>query len=216
MTAASNQTPWDRWLEETLSVVAEKKLKGKYKSAIVRDALVTLARTGSDKAAYAAAGISRATFYGWISNDRYLEFSEGVARAREEYRLYHRPETIVEDVNRALRDYAAGRMQEIWKRTTEFYDKDGNATSSSLSTFIKSIPCPNWVVDRVMGPVSRRLSVLDACNILLQHGLLTNEQVLMISNGLDAIEGDMRLLSQKHSGTLADSEAVSTLEALSK
>jgi hypothetical protein len=210
------QPPWDRWLEETIAVVAAKRAKGKYKPEIVRDVLEALARTGSDKAAYSAAGIGRATFYGWLGDDRYSEFSEGVARAREEYRLYHRPETVIEDINRALRDYAAGRMQEVWRRTTENYDRSGELTGSTVSTFVKTIPCPNWVVERVLGPVARRISVLDACNILLQHGLLTNEQVLTISNGLDSIESDMRLLSQKHSGTLADSGAVATLEALSK
>lgn len=210
----SSSKDWERFLADTIAVVRQKGVKGKYKPELVEDILTAIAKTGSDKDSCKFAKLHPATFYRWLTEPSKREFHDGVARAREEWRLYHRPETAVEDAQRALSDYAAGRMVEKWEKRTEFFDKDGNLTGSSVTAMSKTIPCPHWVVDRVLGPLTRRLAVLDAANILLQHGLLTQEQVLTISTGLDHMESSMRLLSQKHSGTSGDADAIAVIEAL--
>lgn len=160
--------------------------KGKYSDPeIIRTICTTIALTGSDKAAYEAAGISHGTFYKWINSDKveFVELIEGIARAREEYRRSLSDEKI-RQANKALNEYLYGEAVEEWgDKTTISNIHDGEVKSQRVMKTAKTIKrgVPQWAIERVLG---KPLDVLEAIKTLVEAGILPRWIVPVVSEEL--------------------------------
>ena len=160
----------------------------KYTPQTIEKILTAIKETGSDKAGYGAGGINQDTFYAW--KNRYSEFSEGVARAKAEFRSFA-PESFIQQAKESLINYLFNGAVETWSSKEFYKDADGNIikTVERVSKVVR--PTPPWVIDHVLG---KNIPVLEAMQVLLTEGVATPDQARIIAEGISRMENELKRL----------------------
>lgn len=144
--------------------------KTKYTPEVAQKMFDVLAATGSDRAAFEAAGISSSTFYRW--KEEFSEFSEGIRAALSEFRDTC-PESLVRQANKAFADYLYGRVEISIATIQRKQLADGS--TESTETVRKLRPAvPRWAIERVLG---KPLDILEAVKTLSQAGIVPRHLV---------------------------------------
>ncbi len=172
--------------------------KPKYSLELANLIIDVLSRTGSDKAAYSAAGIRAGTYYRWLNEKS--EFNERVAQAKEDFSRTA-PEAFVKQTNQVLYDYLFTGHIETWTAREVHKDSSGNIvrTVERVSKVVK--PTPPWAIERVLG---KNLPVLEAMQVLLTEGVALPEQARIVASGISRIEDELKRLSDRGSSDRID------------
>ena len=163
----------------------------KYTPQTVEKILIAIKETGSDKAGYGAGGINQDTFYAW--KNRYTEFSEGVARARAEFRRIA-PESYAMQAKESLQNYLVNGSVETWSTKEVHKDAGGDVikTIERVSKVVKPTPC--WVIDRVLG---KSYDELEAVKTLVEAGWLPPEILYRAGVSMEQFKTSMQQLFEK-------------------
>lgn len=149
--------------------------KTKYTPEVAQKMFDVLAATGSDRAAFEAAGISSSTFYRW--KEEFSEFSEGIRAALSEFRDTC-PESLVRQANKAFADYLYGRVEISIATIQRKQLADGS--TESTETVRKLRPAvPRWAIERVLG---KPLDILEAVKTLSESGIVPKHLVQLTAD----------------------------------
>lgn len=119
---------------------------GKYSPERVETICRIIARTGSDKQAYQAAGIGKDTFYSWLREKP--DFSEQVARARKEW--YAIDEEAIVSAFRAALVKALDGVTETWTNDETTTLPTGDKVTKTSVRTVQRGPA-EWAV-RIVAP----------------------------------------------------------------
>lgn len=170
--------------------------KSKYTSERKERILARIREDGGDRAGWEAGSISKDTFYRWIAE--FPDFSDGVARAKEEFRQSC-PKHLVVKARRSLSDYLFNgniiEREKTGESVKVIEDASGNIQEIHRETYtekrIDRMPPPQWVIERILG---KNLAVLEAIQVLLAEGVATNEQARVVTDGISRIEEQLKAL----------------------
>jgi hypothetical protein len=179
--------------------------KSKYTPEICKIIFAAIAQTGSDRAAFQAAGINRDTFYSWMK--KYPDFSDGVGKARAEYQDVC-PENLVQQANKAFADYLYGRVEVAVE--TEKWVEDEKGIRTERSSRIVKQPPPRWAIERVLG---RPLDVLEAIKTLAQAGIIPHHLVQVAA---DEVRSARERIGDSFKGALPEGDVRNIKPGLSE
>lgn len=160
--------------------------KSKYSPETVEVILSAIAETGLDKAGFTAAGITRDTFYRWLSD--FSDFSDLVQKAHDQFRAT-RPTLLRTQAVQRLAEYVRGEAVEVYTKTTSTKDPKGKLISTTRSVTEIRRGCPQWAIDRVLG---KSMPVLEAVQVLLNEGIATPQMAAIIESNLDNMQRELR------------------------
>lgn len=167
--------------------------KTRYSADVVAKILDALRRSGSDRVAIEAAGISSAAFYRW--QQEFQEFREGIAQAKLEYRE-NCPDVLRQQAHWSFEDYLYGRVEEVW--TTHETVRDGDKII--YKEIVKKVKrgVPQWVIERVLG---KTVDELEAVKCLVESGWIPRHVLIVATESLVQVRDRVRQAFQPEDPT---------------
>jgi hypothetical protein len=162
--------------------------RSKYTPDRIELIYAVLEKTGSDRAVCSdpEIGISEATYYQWQKEKS--EFLEGVAQAKEQYRIT-KPKWQRYQANQVLARYLSEGAIETWQSEEIAYDADGNVTGRKVTTKTVKRGAPQWAIERVLG---KRLDEIDAMLTLMDCKMIEPDEVTIMTEGYQRIKDDLK------------------------
>lgn len=170
--------------------------RSKYTPELAKTIFDTIAQTGSDRAGYETAGISKDTFYQWVKKNS--DFSDGISKARTEYQDIC-PASLVRQANKSLADYLYGRVEISIATMERWQNADG--TTASKETLRKIRPgVPRWAIERVLG---KPMDLLEAAKTFAAAGIIPHHLVQVTA---DEIRAARERIGDSFKGALPDGD----------
>jgi hypothetical protein len=172
--------------------------KGKFNPEVVRRICEAIADTGLDSAGYAAGGISRNTFYGWLKRGEdetgfsgFSGFSDRVLAAREQYRLNSAPQH-----QRWARQALTQQLQELveGRELVTTVTKDAIAPDGSIVSLASVTRAPNripvqWMLNYVL---PERTDIIAWLTQGAELGVIPLEVIEDAIAGIDGLKDQIR------------------------
>jgi hypothetical protein len=167
--------------------------RSKYTPDRIELIYAVLEKTGSDRAVCSdpEIGISEATYYQWQKEKS--EFLEGVAKAKEQYRITQ-PKWQRYQANQVLARYLSEGAIDTWQSEEIAYDADGDLRGRKVIIKTCHRGVPKWVIERVLGKNS---DLEDALLVLIEAGLATDDELRIVSQGLTKLKQDLKAARAK-------------------
>jgi hypothetical protein len=172
--------------------------KGKFSPEVVRRICEAIADTGLDSAGYAAGGISRNTFYGWLKRGEdetgfsgFSGFSDRVLAAREQYRLNSAPQHqrwARQALTQQLQRLVDGD-QIVTVKTREVIGPDGRIVTLTEVTRSPNLIPVQWMLNYVL---PERTDIIAWLTQGAELGVIPLEVIEDAIAGIDSLKDQIR------------------------
>lgn len=166
----------------------------------IAESLIKLAaEQGTIVGASEKSGYSRQQIHKWLNGDETFNQAFRAALKRKTAFTYSwqgdwHQSGIKSDIEALVSDYIKNGVQKkkITRKTRK--DQNGDIIYTDTVEEIVSEPVPSWVVQLA---TPRQMPVLEAMNVLLNEGVVTDAQAQIVSDGISEIETRLKDLTPK-------------------